>query len=67
MGTERLSDDRQVYILIDGKWEPLEIMAELPTLTFDECEQKNSSPRGLVRKVIKVIVSAIKSFKLRGF
>lgn len=43
------------------------LSTELPTLTFDECEQKNSSPRGLVRKVIKVIVSAIKSFKLRGF
>lgn len=67
MGTERLSDDLQVYILIDGEWKPLGTMAELPTLTFDECEQKNSSPRGLVRKVIKVIVSAIKSFKLRGF
>lgn len=67
MGTEKLSDDCQAYILIDGEWKPLGTMTELPTLTFGECEQKNSSPRGLVRKVIKVIVSAIKSFKLRGF
>lgn len=49
MGTDSNSNDYAVYVLVDGHWQPLHGLQDMPEIKFDgECKQK-------VRKVRKVI------------